>query len=176
MVQEEGIEPSRIKDPPDFESGASASSATPADPKAVRTIAQHRERCQSEMAEEKGKVEVITERDEAPKAIETFSPVVCGLHFFDRIFMEVSPSPNATHRTLPSASCFCTSASCRPSSLTPSLPDARLGSSLNGSLKTWGRIGFDGNREAREACRGCHAPRKTRGKPTTANTELALAA
>jgi hypothetical protein len=30
LVQEEGIEPSRIKDPPDFESGASASSATPA--------------------------------------------------------------------------------------------------------------------------------------------------
>jgi hypothetical protein len=42
--------------------------------------------------------------------------------------------------------------------------------------KGWGRNGFDGNRETREACRGGRVPRKTRDKQTTANTELALAA
>jgi hypothetical protein len=33
-----------------------------------------------------------------------------------------------------------------------------------------------GMEEVREACRGCHQPRKTGGKQTNANNDLALAA
>jgi hypothetical protein len=51
---------------------------------------------------------------------------------------------------------------------------ASIGSPL-GVLSLWGRHGFDGGKDSRDACRA-PSPRKSDGHNVTADTQLALAA